>query len=213
MISRRKMFAWLSAIPGAGVITWIGTPRRAQAAADVGAMEGFPGFLYRKKSDEFDGVAFKKWQNYFRKNPELLWRSSQRSKTEVARMMAVEAAETWREWYPDIEFDAFVDSMTDNLVLKVYHCAKTEGQRTEFALCIAITRHGINEPQTDHEFNSTLHTCWAELVEAIQKGKADPDGFARKYGEQPSWRRRDANVSQTSGVSPILGRGMAPSSS
>lgn len=179
MLSRRKMFNWLSAIAGGSVGTWFGV------VVDQTAQAGHPPPFPRTcDSPPLPSGDFIKWQKWFRDHPHLLWANEPRNKLEIARIHAVKAAEIWQEWHPKYEYSAWVENVTDNLLLRIYTRDREGPDRTEYALCMAVTRRGLEleEAADTDKMAALFHDCWAELTQTLKRCQADPEMYAKIYG-------------------------------
>lgn len=119
---------------------------------------------------------FLRLQKWFRDHPELLWAHPSSTPTELLRQKAVRLSEPFAEAHPHIEYDAWVDNCTDNVLLKIYHCrSSVNGESVHLGLGFAITRKAIRD-STPAELDAHITEGWQALTAAVN-GDTLPDGW------------------------------------
>lgn len=175
MITRRKLWGMVASAAGA-VGLGIPTASRLQAAVDAKMMAEFPGtLLARHGSDEF--VRMQKW---FRDHPQLLWSTPYHTEAELVRQKAVRLSEPFHVANPHIEYDAWVDSCTDNVLMKVYH--RDRERDIEIGLGMAITRKAVREQEG---LDNIINEGWTALTAAVNEEPLPPE-WQGTYDRWPS---------------------------
>lgn len=181
MITRRKLATVLAS--AAGAIGLGGSAAIASAPAQ-------PETLY----------SFKALQKWFRDHPELLWGNRTNTQAELVRQQAVRLSEAFADAHPHIEYGAWVDWTTDNVLMKVYHRTPkdSEGLRREIGLAMAIPRSLVAQA-SETELSTHINEGWAALTVAADEARVDVNSqFNLREGEYYQIRGL-AELKQTGG--------------
>lgn len=176
MITRRKLWGMLASAIGA-VGIGVPTASRLQAAIDAKMLAEFPGsLLFRPNETSAEFIRYQKW---FRDHPQLLWGAPYHSEAELVRQKAVCLSEPFHAANPHVEYDAWVDTCTDNVLMKVYH--RDRERDIEIGLGMAITRKAIREKD---DLNTVITEGWTALTEAVNERPIRPE-WQRIYDRWP----------------------------
>ena len=100
---------------------------------------------------------FIKWRDWFRENEGVLWASDTKALSYRIRDKARDLAKPFAQANPLIEYDAWVDNCTDNVLIKTYHRI---GDR-EIGCCVSILRSELR----DHGVTKTTLSNVAPLID------------------------------------------------
>lgn len=150
MLTRRNVFGWLSGVGASVAGLW--------AATTV--------------ADPLGTAEFQKWKAWFRDNEHALWEPDTKPPTYLIRDQARKLAAPFTEANPLIEYDAWVDTFTDNVMLKTYRLDRRETGK-EIALASAITRREMREHGVGN-LEGLINQKWADLTEATNQALHSP---------------------------------------
>ncbi len=172
MISRRKIFGWLASLATGTMAAPTLVQAKWHATVDAGMFAHFPGILYPRGSQglnaptseiEISAGKYEKLRRWFRDNPQALWAPDTRPPCEAIREQAIKLSEPFAKANPLVEYGAWVDCCTDNVLLKTYRLdRKITG--VALALGAAITRQAMRD---EGNLDAYIEEMWTVLTAAI----------------------------------------------
>lgn len=108
-------------------------------------------------------------QAWFQKNPNALWAPKSRPPIELLRDAAKKGCAALELEHPTIEFDAFADALTGNLVLKAYSSATRSTQTRTFTrddMTLWLNLDDANSIILTDAATTDIADAWREVAQA-----------------------------------------------
>lgn len=172
MLSRRKMFGWVAGLAGTVASVPALASTRLRQMIDAKMFADFPGDLIAARAPHLLSrtrvVEFHEWQKWFRDHPDLLWSSPYFTQAELVRQHVLRLSEAFQASNPDVEYAAWLDAVTDNLLVRVY----TRRNGVAAACALAFTRRSI---ETGVATDDQINEAWGALTAAINGNPVNAD--------------------------------------